>query len=462
MRGRFFLLMIVVALFSCEDPTTLPVSKVFNGNRLGTIYVDTFSVMTSTVQLDSMLTYGTGTMLLGKYRDQDLGTINASTYFQLSYQQSNGTSSWLPDIRSRFDSVSLIMHYDHNYSGDTTKPVTINMYQLSELMTPRLITNVQAGEYKIPVSPFGGTSGFYNSTEFQHYPTPIFSATVKFKPHTDSLYIKLPNSFGANLFRLAQKDSFNLFSNINNFLSYYFYGIYMNVDPSADACVVGFLTKNMKIRFYYRSLNGDFYTPTRFDFRIANSTYQFNHIDYDRTGTAFASVPKLSAVSTSLTNNVGYVQSGTGLVTRLDFPTLKGFFDLNSGIILSAAELDIYPVQGTYSQDFRPPRYLQLYGTDRSNIPIYLPGAIGFNAPAQINYDLEYGNTFYSFSMFSFLYSQLKANTNYITPLILAPNTSQGSSLQRMYLGDRFKVGTKIGSDHSKIKLKIYYTSTLN
>jgi hypothetical protein len=454
--------MMVVGLFSCEDPTTLPVSKVFNGNRLGTIYVDTFSVMTSTVQLDSMLTNGTGTMLLGKYHDEALGDLNASTYFQLSYVpygSSGSGGTFLPDIRSRFDSVALIMHYDHNYAGDTTKPVTINMYQLSELMNVRSLPNVPAYEVKIPVSPMGGVAGFYNNTEFQHYPDPIFSATVKFQPHTDSLYIKLPKSFGANWFRLAQVDSFNLFSDANKFIAYYFYGVHMNVDAPANAAVVGFKTGNMKIRFYYRQLLGDLYVPARFDFHVTNPGYQFNHIDYDRSGTAFASVPKLTPVPTAVTGNTGFVQSGTGLVTRLDFPSLKGFFALNSGIVLSAAELDIYPIQGTYSNITLQPNLLTLYPTDGSSLPIGSPSTIGLGT-SQIHYDLEYGNTYYSFSMFNFLFAQLKANTNYVTPLILAPPVSQGSSVQRLYYGDRFKIGNY--QNGNKIKLRIYYTSTLN
>lgn len=442
MRGRFFFLMIGVALFSCEDPTTLPVGKVFNGNRLGTIYVDTFSVMTSTVQLDSMLTNNTQTILLGQYRDQALGDVSASSYFQLG-------GSFKPDIRSLFDSVSLIMHYNHSYNGDTTKPVTINMYQLSEQMNVRVIPSVNIGEIKVPAVPFGGVSGFYNNTKFQHYPTPIFSTTIKFQPNTDSLYIKLPHSFGANWFRLAQMDSFNLFTDVNKFLTYYFYGAHLNVDPT-NACVVGFKTTNMKIRLYYRQLNGDYYVPTHFDFRIVNPGFQFNHIDYDRSGTAFASAQKLSAISTSLTGNTGYVQSGTGLVTRLDFPSLKGFFSLNSGIVLSAVQLDIYPVQGSYARDFSPPKDLALYTTDGSNLPL----AAGAGA-ARLNLDLEYGNTFYSFNMFNYMFSQLRANTNFVTPLILAPAASQGASLQRMYFGDRFKIG-------NKIKLRIYYTSILN
>ena len=167
-----------------------------------------------------------------------------------------------------------------------------------------------------------------------------------------------------------------------------------------------------------------------------------------------ASNNQAQAIPTTKTANTGYIQSGTGLVARLDFPSLKGFFALNSGIILSAAYLDIYPVQGSYSKDFLPPTQLSLFTTDGSSIPLLALGAAN-GGVANINYDLEYGNTFYRYQMYPYMFSQLKNSTNFVTPLILAPTASQGASLQRMFFGDRFKVG-------NKIKLKIYYTSTLN
>ena len=137
MRGRFLFLMIVTLFFACEDPTTLPVSKVFNGNKLQTAYIDTFSVVTSTVQLDTVLTNNSGTMLLGRYHDDQLGFVSSSTYFQLGY-----TGSFVPDIRSRFDSVLLILPYNHAYTGDTTNAVNINVYQLTQQMLPRLLPAV--------------------------------------------------------------------------------------------------------------------------------------------------------------------------------------------------------------------------------------------------------------------------------------------------------------------------------
>ncbi|MBI1767496.1 MAG: DUF4270 family protein [Bacteroidetes bacterium] len=443
MRGRFFFLMIVVLFFSCEDPTTLPVSKVFNGNKLQTAYIDTFSVITSTVQLDTVLTNNSGTMLLGRYHDDQLGFVSSSTYFQLGY-----AGAFRPDIRSKFDSIALILPYNHTYTGDTTNAVNISVYRLTQQMQPRLLPPI----VELKTSVFNNGSGFYNSSKVQYNPTPIVSASVKLTPHRDSIYIKMPQAFGANWFSLAQQDSGKLFSSVVNFVTKYFYGLHIDVDPSTNACVVGFKANKMKIRLYYRQLSGDIYKAAHTDFMMVNPGYQFNHIEYDRSGTGLAGTKVLQRVSTESTNNIGFVQTGTGLVTRLDFPSLKSFFSLNNGIVISAAYLDISPIKGSYEKNFLPPSSLNLYATDGSSIP--LTNIIG--GSANIAYDHEYGvNTYYRYQLFTFIFGQLKSSTGYVTPLILAPVGNQGNGVQRLYLGGRF-------NSQAKIKLKIYYTYVLN
>lgn len=442
MRGRLLFLMIVALFFACEDPTTLPVSKVFNGNKLQTAYIDTFSVVTSTVQLDTVLTNNTNTMLLGRYHDDQLGFVSSSTYFQLGY-----SGTFVPDIRSKFDSIALILPYNRTYTGDTTNAVNIRVYQLTQQMQTRLLPSTP----DIKTSVFNNASGFYNSSKVNYNPTPIVSASVKFTPHRDSVYIKMPKAFGAHWFSLAQQDSGKLFSNVVNFVTKYFYGLHIDVDPSTNACVLGFKANKMKIRLYYRQLNGDILKAVHTDFVMVNPGYQFNHIEYDRSGTLLAGSQVLQPISTRSTNNVGYVQAGTGLVTRLDFPSLKSFFSINNGIVLSAAYLDINPVKGSYATNLLPPTSLALYATDGSNMPL---SSIG--ASSSITYDREFGvNTYYRYQLFSYIFGELKSSRGYVTPLILAPAGNQGSSVQRLYLGDRFHPETKI-------KLKIYYTYVLN
>src|SRR6266536_1150170 len=112
MRGRILFLVGVIAFFalSCEDPAALSVSKVFGNSDLITASSDTFSVITSTVQLDTILTSGTGTLLLGEYKDPVLGAVVSSPYFQIGF-----TSSFVPGVNDSFDSIGLILPYNKQF-----------------------------------------------------------------------------------------------------------------------------------------------------------------------------------------------------------------------------------------------------------------------------------------------------------------------------------------------------------
>ena len=452
MRGRFLFLVIVsLFIWSCEDPTTLSVSKVFSNNKLQTVYLDTFSVFTSTVQLDSFLTNGTGTVLVGKYLDDQLGVVSSSSYFQVGY-----SSTFAPESYATLDSATLILPYNQNYSGDTSKTVKLNAYQLTEAMRVRVLPDIS----DLKISAFNGNlnnlgSGFFSSSEIKHASSPFVSATVKFTPHQKPLTIRLPDAFALKWFNLAKSDSGQFFTIMKNFTDYFFQGMHLEIDAAnPNACIAGFNVSGIKMRFYYKKLVGDIFQQTSFDFGVTNTGYQFNHIEYDRSGTALASMQKLQTVPSSLTGNVSYVQAGTGLVTRLDFPSLKNFFLINNGIIINSAFLEIQPVRGSYPRNTLPPSTLQLYSTDNSNMPLRIQSEI---PGAGLLYDYEFGlNTVYRFQLFPYLFGQLKSNKDYVASLILAPVIGhQGDNVQRAYLGDRFY-------PDNKIKLKIYYTYSLN
>jgi len=411
--------------------------------------IDTFKVATSIVQLDSSMTSGTGTVLLGKYRDEELGTVSSSSYFQLSF-----ANAFSPGTDFIYDSVALILPYNHVYTGDTTQPVKLSVYQLTQDMIAR---NLNGNKFSV-YSTSGGYSGFYNTSVIAREAQPIVLTTVKFSPKSDSLHISLPKSFGATWFQLAQNQVNSggstepIFSNVSSFINY-FKGICLEVDPSTNACVVGFKSSKVKIRLYYRQYSGDLYVNAHTDFTIG-ANYQFNHIEYDRTGTALASLQLLHPMSTSNTNHTCYVQTGTGLVTSLNFPTLQDFFYLNQGITLDSASLEIHPVTNSispYAPFYAPPSVLQLFATDDSNLPLYSGGT-----SASIQYDYVYPmNTVYRHQIFSFVNRYKNAPTNYLASLIVGPSTSQGASVQRLYFGDA-------SYPVNNIKLIIYYTYASN
>ncbi len=470
MRSRVFLGVVVSAFLylSCEDPVALSVSRTFGNNDLVTSFVDTFSIITSTVQLDSILTGGTGVALLGSYTDDTLGSVKSSPYFQFGY---NGT--FVPGLQSTFDSIVLILPYNGQYYGDTTQVAQFDIHQLTEIPLPG--TNPPTPDIKLSI--FNYSSGFYNKRTAPYDPTPLSSHSVLFFPHRDSVLLKLPDSFGLKWFNQAQleqrmktdngtfpSDS-TFFSNSYNFTQKYFYGLHLKTAPSSGNIMVGFKATTASssnnstrsspvptIRIYYKHLVNDILLQTHFDFVLQNSPYQFQNIVYDRTGTQLDGLQPRQKISSLATNNKTFVQAGTGLVTRLDFPSLKSFFQ-DKRNIFNGAYLEVYPVQGSYSKNIAPPSQLYLFTTDDSNVPT---GSVT-GGLATIQYDNEYGiNTYYSFPLFNYFEQQFSSSTLTVTPILICPPQGQlGNNVQRVYIGDRFH-------PISKIKLKIFYSYAPN
>ncbi len=441
----------------CEDPGILKADENFSKSSLRTVFVDTFSIISSTILLDSLPTSGTGQLLVGRYHDAFLGNVSASTYFQIGYQ-----SIFAPGQISSYDSIGLVLPYSRYYYGDTTKSITINIHELSSINRLRLPLPYRTGEdNSFFVSP--SQPALYNSSKFSFKPTPLTSVTVKFSPRRDSLYLRLPQSFGQSWFDLAKADalsgiSTSYFSNPNSFITDFFNGIYLTTNVNSDAAIAGFRGPRAKIRLYYKRVINDILQPTYFDFPIQNVAAQFNNIQSDRSGTQIATLTRTQAISSKLTSNSTFVQSGVGLATKIEFPSVKRFFS-NQNFILIDATLEVVPVQNTYSPVFRAPNTLALFTTDATNVILNrLPPFDRSNfLSANIAYDFEYGvNTKYVFPLVNYLASELANPSSQLSPIVIAPVVpSFFSEVNRVVLGDQ-------NNSQHKIKLKIYYSYAQN
>jgi Domain of unknown function (DUF4270) len=166
------------------------------------------------------------------------------------------------------------------------------------------------------------------------------------------------------------------------------------------------------------------------------------------------------SISSSATANNTFIQSGTGLATKIEFPTLKSFFT-NKNYILVDAALEITPVQNTYPASTKAPSTLAIYVTNESNV--VLNKAPSFNGSgflsANIVYDYEFGiKTKYSFPLINFLSSELKSSFNTITPLVIAaPPPSALTEINRVILYNQLT-----NNPQDRIKLKLYYSYVPN
>jgi Domain of unknown function (DUF4270) len=429
-----------VMLISCEDPGILNADKNFNHSNLQTILVDTFSVVTSTVLMDSVPTSNSSVLLVGGYRDSQLGLVSSSTYFQIAY-----LSNFLPEATSVYDSIALILPYNRYSYGDTTKSFTINIHELSQTIKVRTIPPYVGNKNSI----LNPVSALYNTSTVKYFPAPIVSATLQFYPHRDSVYIPLPKALGAKWFGIAKADSSFHFKDPIRFISDYFKGIHITSDMGTDASIIGFKANKAKIRLYYRKIVGDILTVVHFDFPVVNGFNQFNHISADRAASPASPLINSVAIPSSSTGNVSYVQSGVGVFTKLEFPTLKEFFK-NTNYVLIDALLEVNLVQKTYLNYTKPVVGLSAYVTDQSNILIgALPAGNGI-LTVPIRYDLEYSlDTKYSFTLTDFINSEIRSNTQNTQLALLSPFAT--SEVNRAVIGNRFH-------PTNKIKLKIYYS----
>jgi hypothetical protein len=442
----------LLLLLSCEDKGILNADRNFSRSNLQTVSVDTFSVVTSTTLIDSIPTSNSNLLLIGNYKDAFLGTVNASTYFQIGY-----LSQFKPETTAIFDSIALILPYSDYSYGDTTKSIQLNVHELKETLRLRSPIPYRL-EDKMSLFTLN-SAALYNTSKFQFDPTPLASKNTVFYPHRDSIAIRLPNAFGQNWFDIAKADNTQSFKDINEFLSFFFKGIHISATSSTPGAIAGFLAQRTKIRIYYRGFQGDIFTNLKFDFPLVNPTLQFNSVLSDRSGTQVSSLVRRRAISSTLTSNVSFVQSNTGIGTKVEFPTLKNFIQDKRNILIDAV-LEVYPIQNTYSNYTPLPKTLTLMTTDDSNVPFDLvpPLTGGTYTQGNISYDWEYGiQTKYSFTITNYLISEASSTiSSRITPIFIttvAPIFN--TELNRVVLGNQSHAT-------NRIKLKLIYSYVPN
>jgi len=447
---------LTIIITSCEDEGLLKTDKDFASRSLQTIFVDTFSVKTSTVLMDSLPTSNTS-VLVGSYYDPFFGWINSSANFELSY------NSFLPETDWVYDSAKLILKYNNYSYGDTTKSVNLTVSELMESIEPRQLTF--GGDR---VSIFNPSFALYNTSKVKFSPTPITTVSTRFFPNRDSIAISLPKSFGQRLYdtesqipalvKAEYERTGDVSFKANWFADSYFNGLNLSVPSTTNASIAGFTPSSSVVRLYYTSKNpsNDNEKITRvIDFRLSQGTRQFNSITSNRSGTPSQALSNLTAIPSEATGNVTFVQSGVGIYTKIEFPTVKSFF-LNSKIILLEAQLEVGAVQNTYLGNTKPLSLLSIYTTDQTNIVNgILPATSNSPITTRPIVDNEYQITRYIFPITSYLDNQIKASGTIPSFVLAAPafsgNRPLFSEISRMVIGNRYH-------PTNKIKLKIYYT----
>jgi hypothetical protein len=352
-KTSIFLFIIVIIIFfigSCTKSENFTIGENFLESQTGVKLLDTFTVDLSTVILDSLKTSGTGIALVGKYSDNIFGSISCKSYFELGYPTEKFNET---DV---FDSANFILCYSKYYYGDTTSLMTLNIHQLTKQITLDEITGYRYNIDSMELASVLGTKVFHP------------------RPKTADTIVTVPiNSFGEQIFDLIKNNN-EVVSTSDQFFEY-MKGFAITEETGDGNSIIGFKAdgKHIFMNIYYHAPSS---APVAKTYKIifynndasssSNSSYQFNHIHYNISKTAFSNIKGTGNIlPSSKTGNKAFLQGLIGLLPKIQFPTLQNLLLENRWKIIKA-ELVIAPVLPSYAY-FTLPSKLYLWETDKDN-----------------------------------------------------------------------------------------------
>jgi len=369
-------------------------------------------VQLSTILLDSIATSGDTLAQIGHYKDNLRGDLFASFYTEYNIP----SSSFSENYEYIYDSLTVTLFPANKYLGDTLSTQTMYIYKLTDVID--LDT-----EYK------------YNVSNAAHEAEPLTSFTfTPFHGRREKLEIRLPDELGNTLFRQLRDGDIRL-SNQEYFRSY-FNGLAFYGDRS-DNCINGFVVNDSSfcIHLHYRRIEA-----TTTDQVIAfrpNTTYNFNKIEHDRTGTPFEKMEsgRENVFPSEESDNMVYMQALSGIYVNIEFPYLNNLNKQGELASIESATLYLYPVQKTYDGEKPLPESLYLYTTNDE----YVTDEYSDVQSGSLTVDEVYNKeTYYSFDITSFLQSNLGTNGSSRQKLMLMmPDNQFVTTVDGVFFGDR-------------------------
>lgn len=439
MYRLFIVLFFGILFISCDSDVDAGEFVVGSDNLSVTnkvILIDTATVEVSTINFDSLKTSGQSRILLGNYDDPIFGKVKSDSYFQLTSSAYNlqTTSSDTEGANYVFDSIRMVLVPDKYYYSDTTKVQSISIHRLLQKVKPNTEDD-----------------SFYNNSSLNYDAASIGTASFKPMPNRqDTVFVKMDAVFGDALFQKLKKREI---TTEDEFIEY-FKGLVIRSVSENSSCMMGFKTTGSLQLFYSKKVS-ESGTSLLKEFTIDDVSKQFNRISLDRTGTILKDLPGTTErLSSDLTENKSFIQSGTGLACRIDFPNIKELKYITEKGTIVDAKLIIRPVNNTYSKTYPLADSLSIYVADKLNrIKGTLNSASGYPIYAVLNkaedeFDENIG---YSIPLGTFLYNEMIKQSDSKSALILTiPNIFNG--VNRLVLGNQKNAG-------NKIQLKIYYIS---
>lgn len=350
-------LVFLSALFSCEDPSSLGISLINPNDDLGVLYTE-IPLESKVVLLDSINTTNRGILMTGDYTDSDFGNLKVQSYMAVIPPS---TSPNIPEAVLEADSVEMDLRLNY-YFGQSPASYQLLVHELTEQLD------------------FEKTYYSFNSTPFDA--ASLIDSTFDISESDTLLNLNL-NSMKDQLFQALQDYEADS-AGVAEFLQE-FNGLSLITGANSNA-VLGFNNQHSqsKITLYYTT------NDTIVNTVELRYSYYYNQIVPDYTGTELEGIQLLTDFSPA--SGKVYLQTGSGLVPKVDFKPFYDFIDHDTTgtVVINKAVLKIDNLQGL-DGTIEPPLQMSFYYTNETNEVVLVGDEIRF--PGTIQTDAVYIST---------------------------------------------------------------------
>ena len=428
MKNALVVFVFLILLTSCSSDTLngsdFEAGDTFTDSDIRVIQLDTMTVDFSTMKFDSIDTSQSARMLVGKYNDPVFGTVKTASFMELV------PSSYSIDTNAEYDSITFLLRPDGYFYNDTLQTSTLLIKQVNESLEPADGIN------------------FYNTSVINYDQENLGSLTYTPRPlSTDSLEIKINDTFGQALFDNLQQQNISTYDEFKN----YFHGITVQPDENNNASIQGFsLASNMRLYYSIAGENERIQYYTDFSLNIASSPSPFfNQISAEEPNTYLTALTDQETNLYSFeTEYQSFIQSGIGIATRIEFPHIKSVFNIQGQGTLLDASLKIAPTIGSYNDLLMLRDTLSVFIVDQNNeLSGQLYATDGSAALAILNRnDQEFNDIYYELPLSGYLEGLLSVDLESSDALILLPSNYNSTV-------DRFVLNTDINTTGTTLEL---------
>jgi hypothetical protein len=427
-------------LVSCDTPKEIG-DDLFSV-EVGLNYSDTITIKSSTVLIDSIYSGSPNTLLVGSYNHPVLGLSESAAFTQVS-----NIDTLFAKATSVYDSLTMRLAYA-GYQGDTTKSQTLSVYRLLDSLNR-------------------GTDYFANST-IRSEATTLGTYTFKPRPirtramngdsvQLDTLRFRMSDAFGREL--MSKYADVKVAAGSKGFRDY-FPGMLFKSSSSSAGAMIGFNPGYSRMTLYFHNPGDVTKYYMDYYFSLSNALYpellaRFNQIKSTKSVTLAGLKNPGNLVPSTATYGLTYIQAGTGVATKVEFPyllNLKG----NRNVAVNKAELvltaaDNIDLQQTIAQ-------LSIVETNATNRTLRnaygLKYLLSEGGSSVITSAIEPGSKTYTFNVTTAMQSILvgkQANSGWLITPALTSNSAGNTRI--INESTRF-----VPLQAMKARLKIYYS----